>query len=168
MSPKLGFVEWFRIGEHRHAEEAANALASMGIVHLRTHISWADYRAADGEAWYDWLVPMLGSRFDLLPCLHYTPPDLSEDGRAASPPRDLKALADFVDLICDRYGDSFSWMELWNEPKQYSRLGLATGSGLAQILTDVGRGGLLGAAARQARVVAGKLSDRSALAAPDG
>jgi CDP-paratose 2-epimerase len=114
--PKLGFVEWFRIGQHRHAEEAADALASMGIAHLRTHISWADYRAAGGEAWYDWLVPMLGSRFDLLPCLHYTPPDLSEDGRTASPPRDLKALADFVDLICDRYGDSFSWLELWNEP----------------------------------------------------
>jgi len=116
VSPKLGFVEWFRIGEQRHAEEAADALASMGVAHLRTHISWADYRAAGGEAWYDWLLPMLGARFDLLPCLHYTPPDLSEDGRTASPPRDLKALADFVHLICDRYDDSFSWLEIWNEP----------------------------------------------------
>ena len=116
MSPKLGFVEWFRIGERRHAEEAADALSAMGVGHLRTHISWADYRAAGGEAWYDWLLPMLGARFDLLPCLHYTPPDLSEDGRAAAPPRDLKALADFVDLVCDRYGETFSWLEIWNEP----------------------------------------------------
>jgi CDP-paratose 2-epimerase len=116
VSPKLGFVEWFRIGQHRHAEEAADALAAMGIAHLRTHISWADYRAAGGDAWYDWLVPMLASRFELLPCLHYTPPDLSEDGRTSGAPRDLKALADFVDLICDRYGDSFSWLQLWNEP----------------------------------------------------
>jgi CDP-paratose 2-epimerase len=116
VSPKLGFVEWFRIGERRHAEEAADALSAMGVGHLRTHLSWADYRAAGGEAWYDWLVPMLAARFELLPCLHYTPPDLSEDGRTAAPPRDLKALADFVDLICDRFGDSFSWLEIWNEP----------------------------------------------------
>jgi CDP-paratose 2-epimerase len=114
--PTLGFVEWFRIGERRHAEEAADALAAMSVSHLRTHISWADYRATGGEAWYNWLLPMLSSRFELLPCLHYTPPDLSEDGRTAAPPRDLKALADFVDLICDRYGDAFTWLEIWNEP----------------------------------------------------
>ncbi len=114
--PALGFVQWFRLGERRHAEEAADALEAMGIRHLRTHLSWADYRAPGGEAWYQWLLPMLGARFDLLPCLHYTPPDLSEDGRTAAPPRDLKALADFVDLVIDRHGDSFTWLEIWNEP----------------------------------------------------
>ncbi len=115
-SPFLGFVQWFRLGERRHAEEAADALEAMGIRHLRTHLSWADYRAPGGEDWYHWLLPMLGSRFELLPCLHYTPPDLSEDGRTASPPRNLKSLADFVDLVIDRHGDSFEWLELWNEP----------------------------------------------------
>jgi CDP-paratose 2-epimerase len=116
VSLKLGFVEWFRIGEYGRAEEAADALTAMGVGHVRTHLSWADYRAPGGEAWYDWLLPMLGSRFELLPCLHYTPPDLSEDGRTAAPPRDLKALADFVDFICDRYDDTFTWLEIWNEP----------------------------------------------------
>ena len=83
---------------------------------LRTHISWADYRKVDGAAWYDWLLPMLGSRFDLLPCIHYTPPDLTADGRTSSPPRDLKALADFVDAIITRHGETFSTVEIWNEP----------------------------------------------------
>ncbi len=112
----LGFVQWFRLGEHRHAEEAAAALEAMGIRHLRTHLSWADYHAPGGQKWYDWLLPMLGARFDLLPCVHYTPPALAEDGRTAAPPRDLKALADFVDLVIDRHGDTFTWLELWNEP----------------------------------------------------
>jgi CDP-paratose 2-epimerase len=115
-APSLGFVQWFRIGERAHALQAANALEAMGVRHLRTHLSWADYRTAGGEAWYDWLLPMLGSRFDLLPCLHYTPPDLSETGRASGPPRDLKSLADFVDCVISRHGESFSWLELWNEP----------------------------------------------------
>ena len=114
--PVLGFVEWFRLGDRDHALQAADALEAMGVRHLRTHLSWADYRSVGGEAWYDWLLPMLGHRFDLLPCLHYTPPDLSETGRSSGPPRDLRMLADFVDLIVDRYGDNFTWLELWNEP----------------------------------------------------
>lgn len=112
----LGFVQWFRLGERRHAREAADALEAMGVRRLRTHLSWADYRTVGGEAWYGWLLTMLGRRFDLLPCLHYTPPDLSENGRSAAPPRTLRALADFVDLIIERHGDSFTWLELWNEP----------------------------------------------------
>jgi CDP-paratose 2-epimerase len=114
--PVIGIVEWFRPGERHHVEKAAEALEAIGIRHLRTHLSWADYHSSGGEAWYDWLLPMLGRRFELLPCLHYTPPNLSEDGRTAAPPRDLRALADFVDLVIDRHGDTFTWLELWNEP----------------------------------------------------
>lgn len=113
---ELGICQWFRLGERTHAEAAADALDALGIRHVRTHLSWADYRTDDGEAWYDWLLAMLGSRFELLPCLHYTPPDLAETGRTSGPPRTLKALADFVDHIIDRHGDHFTWLELWNEP----------------------------------------------------
>jgi CDP-paratose 2-epimerase len=115
-APSLGFVQWFRLGERAHALQAADALDAMGIRHLRTHLSWADYRAPGGDAWYAWLLPMLGRRFDLLPCLHYTPPDLSETGRTSGAPRALKSFADFVDVMIDRHGDSFAWLELWNEP----------------------------------------------------
>lgn len=112
----LGFVQWFRLGERQLACRAADDLESLGVRHLRTHLSWADYRAPGGEAWYDWLLAMLGKRFELLPCLHYTPPDLAENGRTSGPPRELKSFADFVDLVLDRHGEHFSWMELWNEP----------------------------------------------------
>jgi CDP-paratose 2-epimerase len=115
-APELGFVQWFRLGETRLACDAADALTAMGVRHLRTHLSWADYRAPGGEAWYEWLLSMLGARFELLPCLHYTPPDFAENGRTSGPPRDLKSFADFVDLMIDRHGRHFTWLELWNEP----------------------------------------------------
>ena len=68
------------------------------------------------QAWYDWLVPMLGRAFELLPCIHYTPPSLSRNGRTSGAPQRLKDYADFVDHVLSRYGDHFRHVELWNEP----------------------------------------------------
>ena len=69
-----------------------------------------------GQAWYDWLMPTLGREFDLLPCVHYTPPSLSRTGRTSGAPHRLKDYADFVDHVLSRYGDHFRHVELWNEP----------------------------------------------------
>lgn len=116
VSPVLGIAQWFRLGERVLAAQAADALEAMGVKHLRTHLSWADYQTVEGEAWYDWLFATLGPRFKLLPCLHYTPPDLAENGRTSGPPRNLRALADFTDAIITRHGAQFEWLEIWNEP----------------------------------------------------
>ena len=112
----FGFVEWFRPGDHDRVEAALTSLAASGARYLRTHLSWAEYLAPDGEEWFDWLLPKLGQAFDLLPCIHYTPPSLSRTGRANGAPRELKAYADFVDHVLTRYGRHFSHVELWNEP----------------------------------------------------
>ena len=111
-----GFVEWFRIGEHEAVERSIATLESLGAKRLRTQLSWADYQTADGRAWYSWLLPRLGSKFELLPCVHYTPPDLAENGRSSGPPRNLRAFADFVDAVITDHGDWFDTIELWNEP----------------------------------------------------
>ncbi|SNS10876.1 MULTISPECIES: NAD-dependent epimerase/dehydratase family protein [unclassified Azospirillum] len=115
-SRPFGFVEWFRIGERERAEAAVAAMQAAGASRLRTHLSWADYHTAEGQAWYDWLIPMLGTQMDLLPCLHYTPPSLSRTGRTSGPPRRLADYADFVDHVLTRYGRHFPAVELWNEP----------------------------------------------------
>ncbi|MCM2293986.1 SDR family NAD(P)-dependent oxidoreductase [Allorhizobium sp. BGMRC 0089] len=112
----LGFVEWFRKGDHARAEETLAELKRSGASALRTHLSWADYLTPDGEAWFDWLMPKLGADFDVLPCVHYTPPSLSRTGRASGAPLVLKDYADFIDHILTRYGHHFSHIELWNEP----------------------------------------------------
>ncbi|MBD8066115.1 NAD-dependent epimerase/dehydratase family protein [Devosia sp. PTR5] len=112
----FGFVEWFRPGDYERVEEALAGLKSSGARYLRTHVSWAEYLAPGGEAWFDWLLPRVGSQVELLPCLHYTPPSLSRTGKSSGAPRNLKAYADFVDYILTRHGTHFAHIELWNEP----------------------------------------------------
>ena len=91
-------------------------MAAAGATHLRTHLSWAEYHTAEGPAWYDWLLPKLAARFELLPCIHYTPPSLSRTGTAAGAPHRVQDYADFVDHCRTRYGRHFRAVELWNEP----------------------------------------------------
>ena len=111
-----GFIQWFRVGEHDAADAAIASLEALGVQRLRTHLSWADYYGPGGRAWYTWMLKRFGSRFDLLPCIHYTPPNLSETGHSSGPPRDLRAFADFVDLVITEHGSAFDTVELWNEP----------------------------------------------------
>lgn len=115
-SKEFGFVEWFRLGEYDRVRATMEGLEAVGATRLRTHLSWAEYHVPEGEAWYDWLIPMLGQRFDLLPCVHYTPPSLSRTGRTSGPPIRLKDYPDFVDHLLTRYGTHFRHIELWNEP----------------------------------------------------
>lgn len=112
----FGLTEWFRPGEHERAEAALDHLDAIGARWLRTHLSWADYLTPGGRDWYDWLIPRLADRLELLPCIHYTPPSLSRTGTSAGPPRRPLDLADFVDHVLDRYGRHFPRIELWNEP----------------------------------------------------
>lgn len=115
-SHSFGFVEWFRAGERERTRQAVRGMRAAGASYLRTHLSWAEYHTPQGQDWYDWLIPMLGREFDLLPCLHFTPPSLSRTGHASGAPHELKAYADFVDHVLTRYGEHFRTVELWNEP----------------------------------------------------
>ncbi|WP_051329085.1 NAD-dependent epimerase/dehydratase family protein [Geminicoccus roseus] len=115
-SPRFGFVEWFRIGEHDRVLEAIAGMRATGATYLRTHLSWAEYHAPGGQEWYDWLIPTLGRAFDLLPCVHYTPPSLSRTGQSSGPPKRLRDYADFIDHVLTRYGEHFTHVEIWNEP----------------------------------------------------
>lgn len=79
--PRLGLIEWLRPGEHERAEAICDDLARLGVTELRTHVSWADWHTEDGPDWYDWLIPTLARRANVLPCFMYTPP------RSGSGPR---------------------------------------------------------------------------------
>src|SRR5690606_3921425 len=52
----------------------------------------------------------------VLPCVSCTPPSLGIEPASASPPRDPKAYADFLDRLITRLGVHFDAIELWNEP----------------------------------------------------
>ncbi|MFL5257878.1 MAG: GDP-mannose 4,6-dehydratase, partial [Rhodopila sp.] len=113
---EFGFVEWFRPGEHDRVLKAIDGMVELDARFIRTHLSWATYHTPEGAPWYDWLIPTLSRKLELLPCIHYTPPSLSRTGRSSGPPRRLRDFADFVDQILTRYGDNFEHVELWNEP----------------------------------------------------
>jgi CDP-paratose 2-epimerase len=114
--PALGILEWFRPGEHARVEAAVADLERLGVRHLRTGISWADYHRRGVAPWYDWLLPTLARHFELLPCVLYVPPSISRSKTTAGPPEDPKAYADFLDVLVDRHGRHFETIELWNEP----------------------------------------------------
>ena len=115
-TPTLGILEWFRPGEYDEVRNAVNDLKKLGITHLRTGISWADWYVEGTEEWYNWLFPELEKHVEILPCFLYTPPSLGEMAKTSAPPKDLKAYADFIDLMITKYGQYFEWVELWNEP----------------------------------------------------
>jgi CDP-paratose 2-epimerase len=119
MSPTakvIGLVEWFRPGEHDRVERGIGHLRTLGVQHVRTGVSWADWAAPGGREWYDWLLPRLAAELTVLPCCHYTPPSLGVEPRTSAPPREPRAFAAFLHHILTHTGSSFDDVELWNEP----------------------------------------------------
>ncbi|TGD80532.1 NAD-dependent epimerase/dehydratase family protein [Hymenobacter wooponensis] len=114
--PTIGLLEWFRTGEYERVEQVLAELQELGVTELRTGVSWADYFTAEGKAWYQWLLPTLARQVQVLPCFLYTPPSLGVRPKTSSPPRNLKAYADFLDVFISDLGEHFEWVELWNEP----------------------------------------------------
>jgi CDP-paratose 2-epimerase len=117
----FGVLEWFHFEDYDFVEQTIADLRRLGVDHLRTGISWADWMRDGGEEWIDWLFERLTREdFDLLPCFLYTPPSEGEVERTSSPPRNLKAYADFLDEMLSRYGEHFEYVELWNEPNNFA------------------------------------------------
>lgn len=112
----FGFLEWFHIGEYDRVEQAILGLKALGVRHLRTGISWADWHQPGGEEWYSWLLPRLSQDLEILPCVLYTPPSFGLKPKTSSPPRNPRSYADFIDLLITRFGSGFEYIELWNEP----------------------------------------------------
>ena len=115
----VGLLEWFRVGEYEQVERALDELDGLRAKHLRTGISWADFLRPGGREWYDWLLPKLAARVELLPCVSYTPPSLGEMPGTNAPPKRLEDYADFVAYLIELYGEHFEWVELWNEPDNH-------------------------------------------------
>jgi CDP-paratose 2-epimerase len=120
VSAAVGVLEWLCPGEYERAEQLLSDLSQLGISHLRTGVSWADYYTDAGPDWYDWLLPRLSREVVLLPCFVYTPPSLGIRPQTSAPPRDPRAYADWLDLVLSRHGTCFEHVELWNEPNNLS------------------------------------------------
>jgi CDP-paratose 2-epimerase len=115
----VGIVEWFRVGEYEKVESVLLQLQELGITELRTGISWADYFTDAGKDWYDWLIPAIANKVNILPCFLYTPPSIGIRPKTSAPPVNPKEFADFLDVMITKYDQYFEWVELWNNISQY-------------------------------------------------
>lgn len=109
-------AEVFSVGDYQKVEYTLDQLQELGITDLRTKILWADYFTDAGKEWYDWLIPVLARKINLLPCFVATPPAIGIRPTVSSPPVNPKEFADFLDVILTKYDPYFDWVELWNEP----------------------------------------------------
>jgi CDP-paratose 2-epimerase len=120
LAERFGLCQWFHHHDHRLLEATVAALDDLNVRHLRTGISWADYHRPAGHEWYDHLMEVLAhSGLQVLLSVWHTPPSISADparGSASIPPARPRDLADFLDLVIDRYGHAFHTLEIWNEP----------------------------------------------------
>lgn len=112
---KLGVCQWFHYEADADLEQAVELLHELGIRHLRTGVSWADYHRPRGKEWYRRQMRAL-SDFEVLLSVWHTPPSIAEGGTCASPPRRLEDYSCFIAELIAEYGGTFESLELWNEP----------------------------------------------------
>src|SRR5437764_3781905 len=112
---RMGICQWFHFHDYQSVERTTALLRELGIKHLRTGISWADFFRPGGKEWYDWQMKQLED-FEILLSIWHTPPSISEGNSCSSPPRRLRDFADFIDIVINNYQDQFAALELWNEP----------------------------------------------------
>ena len=115
----IGVVSYFHLNDADTVERVVSGLENIGVTHLRTAVSWCDWETEEGPGWYRWVLDLLCSRFEVLPCVLYTPPARGLVPKTSSPPRDPNEYAEFVDLLLSTYPDRFQYVELWNEPNNY-------------------------------------------------
>jgi CDP-paratose 2-epimerase len=112
---KLGLCQWFHYQDHEAVERTVAVLRELGVKHLRTGISWADFYRPGGREWYDWQMSKLHD-FEVLLSVWHTPPSIGEAPACNAPPRRLLDYADFIDQLITLYGRRLGALELWNEP----------------------------------------------------
>jgi CDP-paratose 2-epimerase len=117
--PEVGVVQYFHIHDRDAVEHVLAGLDRLPVRQMRTAISWCDWMTEGGEEWYDWLLPQLLERFEVIPCFLYTPPALGILPKTSSPPREPQLYGEFVEMVLERYAGRLEHVELWNEPNNY-------------------------------------------------
>lgn len=74
---RLDVCQWFHYEAYDDVERAVELLRQLGVRHLRTGVSWADFHRPRGRQWYDWQMEAL-SEFEVLLSVWHTPPSIAE------------------------------------------------------------------------------------------
>ena len=109
-------MQWFPYGDVERIRRVVRTLKRLGVTHLRTMLSWADWCRSDGPDWIERILDELPGELDILPVLHSTPPSFGEKPYTSSVPRQLGYYEYYVRWICEHHGERFTHVQLWNEP----------------------------------------------------
>jgi beta-xylosidase len=100
-SPDLGLCQWFHFEDHR-LEPAVKWLQRLGVTHLRTGLSWADWLRPGAERWFDEMMSALDD-FTLTITFCFTPEEKGLRPHHTSPPVDVNEYAQFCADMLRRY-----------------------------------------------------------------
>jgi beta-xylosidase len=97
----MGICQWFHFEDHR-LDSGVEWLEKLGVKHLRTGISWADWFRPSSEAWFDRQMSALGE-FDTTMTLCFTPEHLGVVPHYTSPPKNPADFGEFAAWAVQRY-----------------------------------------------------------------
>jgi beta-xylosidase len=100
-APEMGVCQWFHFEDHRLGD-AVRWLKDLGVRHVRTGLSWADWFRPDAEKWFDRQMAALDP-FDVTITCCFTPEHRGIQPHYTSPPQDVNEFADFCGLMARRY-----------------------------------------------------------------
>ena len=100
-APELGICQWFHFEDHR-LQDAVRWLRRLGVRHLRTGISWADYFRPNALAWFDRQMRAL-KEFEVTLTYCFTPEHRGVAPHYTSPPLVPEEFAEFCAAMTRRY-----------------------------------------------------------------
>jgi beta-xylosidase len=100
-TPDIGICQWFHFEDHR-LDAAVEWLKRLGVKHLRTGLSWADYYRPNALEWFDRQMNALED-FDVTVTFCFTPEHKGMQPHYTSPPQDPVEFADFCVEMVKRY-----------------------------------------------------------------
>ncbi len=100
-APELGICQWFHFEDHR-LDDAVQWLRDLGVRHVRTGLSWADFYRPDALAWFDRQMSAL-DEFHVTATFCFTPEHKGVIPHHTSPPVDPTEFADFCGAMVRRF-----------------------------------------------------------------
>ena len=101
-TPEIGVCQWFHFEDHR-LQDAVRWLRRLGVRHLRTGISWADFYRPNALAWFDRQMRAL-EEFEVTLTYCFTPEHRGVAPHYTSPPLVAEEFAEFCAAMTRRYG----------------------------------------------------------------
>lgn len=97
----MGICQWFHFEDHR-LESGVEWLRKLGVRHLRTGVSWADWYRPNAVEWFDRQMSAL-DEFDTTLTLCFTPEHMGIAQHYTSPPKSAQDFAEFATWATQRY-----------------------------------------------------------------